>query len=339
MADDKIGVICPKNAKHKTLLSEGLEEDDNEDIAYINIRLIYPVLVTYGLVIFCITMAIYLGHNEQIMDLAPRNNPTRNIFLLRYGSLRYICKDNNLPKPDSWPSMLRMFELKAKMNTWIRYAVVIPIMIRFLITCCSKKNRSENEWIIKYKFLTIINNSTPYIIFFETLFCSLFSIITLRHDFPEITNICLHMFVYLAIVYMFIHAILSFLAKPNSSTIIDHFSIGAKVVSFVVFVWFIPKVLQYEIFFMTNLQCNEYVPFHVAFSEYMVFIAYITYHASHITEIRHVRFQCYPRTSSGECEPIRQENFAKDGRYAHCRSYELRQRQLKNINNNNCEKY
>jgi len=61
-------------------------------------------------------------------------------------------------------------------------------------------------------------------------------------------------------------------------------------------------------------------------------------------EIRDMRFICYPRSCSGECEPLRPENFiprkgdgsgsAEGGKesanvkYQHCRAFEYRQRQL-----------
>jgi len=36
-----------------------------------------------------------------------------------------------------------------------------------------------------------------------------------------------------------------------------------------------------------------------------------------------VRFICYPRTCSGECEPLKAENFnAPGGKYQYCRAFE-----------------
>lgn len=65
-----------------------------------------------------------------------------------------------------------------------------------------------------------------------------------------------------------------------------------------------------------------------AFVEYLVVATYMTFHLTMLIDIRDIRFICYPRTCSGECEPLKPENFEKNGKFEFCRSYELRQRQV-----------
>lgn len=65
-----------------------------------------------------------------------------------------------------------------------------------------------------------------------------------------------------------------------------------------------------------------------AFTEYIALGSYLIFHLTQLIDIRDVRFICYPRTSSGECEPLKPDNFKAEGKYEHCRAYELRQRQL-----------
>lgn len=65
-----------------------------------------------------------------------------------------------------------------------------------------------------------------------------------------------------------------------------------------------------------------------AFTEYVMLTTYLLFQLTHLIDIRDIRFICYPRTCSGECEPLRPANFAVGGKYEHCRAYELRQREL-----------
>uniref|UniRef100_A0A0N5A270 Post-GPI attachment to proteins factor 3 n=1 Tax=Parastrongyloides trichosuri TaxID=131310 RepID=A0A0N5A270_PARTI len=321
-------IVKPNTIKEKRDLKNGLIEDDNEDIAYLNLRLIFPILITYIISGICIIMSLYLGFNEEIYDSTPKNNPKGDIHLLKYGSLKYICKERNPPKPNEIPSFLRLIELKSQTNMWLRYSVIVPWMIRFFVTYCSKQLIEDHTSIKNNTVASTFNSISPYILFFEIFFCSLFSIVTIRHDFPEFMNISLHMFVYLAIIYMFIHFFLCAITLPENFNFIDVISLLSKFISASAFCYFGHTVLNHHLSFMVELGCHPYVPYEIGINEYIALTAYIIYHFSHVTEIRNLRFICYPRTSSGECEPIREENFAKGGKYEYCRSFELRQRQI-----------
>lgn len=69
-----------------------------------------------------------------------------------------------------------------------------------------------------------------------------------------------------------------------------------------------------------------------AIIEYVALISYILFSLTLLIEIRDLRFICYPRTCSGECEPIDPLNFASGGKYEYCRAYEYQQR-LCNVGN------
>uniref|UniRef100_A0A1I7Y518 G_PROTEIN_RECEP_F1_2 domain-containing protein n=1 Tax=Steinernema glaseri TaxID=37863 RepID=A0A1I7Y518_9BILA len=105
-------------------------------------------------------------------------------------------------------------------------------------------------------------------------------------------------------------------------------SLLVKLVSFVAFCITAPNFLRFHQSFITSWGCHGYVPEMEALNEYFMFLAYLLFHSSKLIDIRSVRFICFPRTCSGECEPVVPANFAKGGKFEHCRSYELRQRQL-----------
>uniref|UniRef100_A0A0K0G0G6 Acyl_transf_3 domain-containing protein n=1 Tax=Strongyloides venezuelensis TaxID=75913 RepID=A0A0K0G0G6_STRVS len=321
-------IVKPKTRQEKKILKDGFEEDDNEDIAYLNLRFIIPVLITYIISGICVVLSIYLGITEDIYDSTPKNNPKGDIHLLKYGSVKYICKENNPPKANEAPSFLRLVELKSQTNMWLRYAVITPWMIRFFVTYCSKRLMDDHKLVKDKAVVSMLNSILPYIIFFEILFCSLFSIITVRHDFGGVMHISLHMFVYLAIIYMIIYFCLCTLTLPKDFYLIDIISLGIKFISGSLFCYFGNIVLNYHLIFMIELGCHPYVPYEIAVSEYIAIGGYVLYHFSHVTEIRNIRFICFPRTSSGECEPICSENFSKGGKYEYCRSFELRQRHI-----------
>lgn len=251
-------IIKPKTRDEKEELKYGFVEDDNEDIAYLNLRLIIPVIITYILSGICLFFSIYLGINEEIYDSTPKNNLKGDIYLLKYGSLKYICKDRNPQKPNEIPSFLRLIELKSKTNMWLRYCVITPWMIRFFVNYCCKKLLDDHPMIKNNIIASTLNSILPYIIFFEIFFCSLFSIITIRHDFPEVMNISLHMFIYISIIYMLIHFFLSALTLSENFSFIDVTSLMIKFISGSIFCYFGHTVVNYHVTFIVELSCHPY---------------------------------------------------------------------------------
>lgn len=101
---------------------------------------------------------------------------------------------------------------------------------------------------------------------------------------------------------------------------------------------FLPRILNYPVasflissplFRLPPLSSVFFlaVPRVFAIMEYAMIISYGAFHLSSLIDVRHVSFLCYPRTCSGECEPLDPDNFAKGGKYEHCRAFEYNQLQ------------
>ncbi|PIO60751.1 hypothetical protein TELCIR_17745, partial [Teladorsagia circumcincta] len=68
-----------------------------------------------------------------------------------------------------------------------------------------------------------------------------------------------------------------------------------------------------------------------AVMEYVIIVAYAVFQLTALIDIRHVTFVCYPRTCSGECEPLDPENFVPGAKFEHCRAFEYQQRRVLNL--------
>lgn len=73
------------------------------------------------------------------------------------------------------------------------------------------------------------------------------------------------------------------------------------------------------------------VPRVYAAMECMMIVAYAAFHLTSLIDIRHITFLCYPRTCSGECEPLDPQNFARGAKFEHCRAFEYQQRRVLNL--------
>ena len=59
----------------------------------------------------------------------------------------------------------------------------------------------------------------------------------------------------------------------------------------------------------------------------MAILSYGVFSLLQLVDMRNIRFICYPRSCSGECEPLRPENFrVPGGKFEHCRAFEWAQR-------------
>ncbi|VDM13120.1 unnamed protein product [Wuchereria bancrofti] len=90
-----------------------------------------------------------------------------------------------------------------------------------------------------------------------------------------------------------------------------------------------PQVTIFHNTFIDSPACHYYVPPYQALCEYILIISNALFHLTMITDTRNFRFLIYPRTCSGECEPVNPENFRKGGKFEHCRSqYHLNKKKL-----------
>ncbi|VDM78966.1 unnamed protein product [Strongylus vulgaris] len=97
------------------------------------------------------------------------------------------------------------------------------------------------------------------------------------------------------------------------------------------FCYLSPQYFQHHHSAISFPICFSYMPRVYAFMEYVMITAYGAFHMTSLIDIRHISFMCYPRTCSGECEPLDPANFAKGSKFEHCRAYEYQQRRVRNL--------
>uniref|UniRef100_A0A914XTD2 Uncharacterized protein n=1 Tax=Panagrolaimus superbus TaxID=310955 RepID=A0A914XTD2_9BILA len=127
---------------------------------------------------------------------------------------------------------------------------------------------------------------------------------------------------------MFMRTFLLSALSSNDCEYIDNVSLFVKALCTLVYIWTVSKFHDTHLQFILDPPCHAYVPQGQAIIEYIVISSYLIFHLTHLIDIRNIRFLCYPRTCSGECEPLKPENFQSGHKYECCRSYELRQRQV-----------
>lgn len=86
--------------------------------------------------------------------------------------------------PKHWlPSVLRIFELSVQGNVLFRIITIIPIALRLFHSYITQA-RNSLEKRCNNPIYWLCNIVAPYFLFVELISCALFSIITIRHDFP-----------------------------------------------------------------------------------------------------------------------------------------------------------
>ncbi|KHJ77411.1 hypothetical protein OESDEN_22969 [Oesophagostomum dentatum] len=97
------------------------------------------------------------------------------------------------------------------------------------------------------------------------------------------------------------------------------------------FCYLAPQYFQHHHSAISFPICFSYMPRVYAIMEYVMIASYGAFHMSSLIDIRHVSFMCYPRTCSGECEPLDPANFAKGSKFEYCRAFEYQQRLVRNL--------
>ena len=214
----------------------------------------------------------------------------------------------------------------------------------FLALVVRNHLRDESEEPRTSLIYRMMNEASVYFAVAEVLSQGMFAIVTIRFDFPELYRYSFTIFVLCSAIYMVIRTVLTFSISRSDSDMLDTMSIIIKGFSTFIYFWAISRFYWVHLTFIVEPACHGYgnnrcilfpflinpipVPPLEAFIEYLVIATYMTFHLTMLIDIRDIRFICYPRTCSGECEPLKPENFAKNGKFEFCRSYELRQRQV-----------
>uniref|UniRef100_A0A7E4VVQ8 Transmembrane protein n=1 Tax=Panagrellus redivivus TaxID=6233 RepID=A0A7E4VVQ8_PANRE len=318
----------PTDREEERALKNGLIEDDNEDIAYLNFSLLWPIGILSALSVGFFALALITQESiEHITEM----RPALNQFWLAYGKAFALCTDHFKYKDEYFPSILRQIEIKVLTNVFFRVAVCVPMAARIFVAILVRNNqRSENENSVNQLF-KIVNEAAVYVAAIEILSQGMFAIVTIRLDFNYIYRHSFTIFAITSSMYMLMRTILLFPNANQESEPIDTIATLLKAICAIVYCWTISQFYPTHMNFIVAPPCHGYVPKGQAILEYIMVAAYLIFHLSSLVDIRFIRFICYPRTCSGECEPLKPENFSKNGKYEFCRSYELRQRQVMGI--------
>jgi len=154
----------------------------------------------------------------------------------------------------------------------------------------------------------------------EVLALGLFSIVTIRFDFPDFHNAMFGVFVVSATLHMFLRTVLSFTVDQPEP--VDQCAVIVRFTCTIVFTWTASQCFQTHQRFIRNTGCHGYVTPGEAVTEYLAIGAYALFALAQLVDIRDVRFICFPRTCSGECETLRPNNFVPGAKFTHCRAFE-----------------
>ncbi|VDK56556.1 unnamed protein product [Anisakis simplex] len=296
-------VVIPRSKEERDKIKEGFIEDNNDAIAYLDFPLLVPsaVVTVFSVVILVCAIVLSIWFDQERL-----RNHTLTPWLNVFGWAGTACINataSDIPK--HWmPSVLRLFELNVLGNVLFRIVTVIPIAIRLFNSFITQSNNTLQQ-ANDNPLYHFCNTVTPYLLFAELFSCALFSIITIRQDFPGISAFscaqCLFLFIDIknGDCSPIVRSLVSFQR-------IDHFSSIVKAISLVGFAFTAPYFLTLQQQFIDFPSCHPYAQE----SHYCL-----------------CRFVCYPRTASGECEPVKPSNFGIGGPFEHCRSWELAQRQ------------
>nr|CDJ92179.1 Protein F36H9.5 [Haemonchus contortus] len=156
---------------------------------------------------------------------------------------------------------------------------------------------------------------------------AIFSVVTIRKDSIVLNRYCKIVFCIAASANMLITCAVVIAHRRFNTKRLDVISMAMKIISAIAFCYVAPQYFQRQYANITLRLCHSYLPRVYAVMEYVMIAAYSAFHLSSLIDIRHISFLCYPRTCSGECEPLDPKNFEKGAKFEHCRAFEYQQRQ------------
>ncbi|KAL6727040.1 hypothetical protein Aduo_008955 [Ancylostoma duodenale] len=315
-------VRVPRSRQENKSLKKGFVDDNNEHLSYFNFPVLWPATAC---AVFCTTLFGVGVAGSLYTDYVPTELELKRTFFARYGSSHFTC-NTTLPFPENGiPSVLNLFEINVIGNVLFRLCVCIPMVVRiFISNCHSYVLRAEYEELPFFFRVSI--ELVPMLTTIEVITMAMFSIITVHSDFPEVNRLCKVVFVMTAGVNMVLTSAIQYSFSKSSQERIDHLSAAVKMVTACVFCYLAPQYFQHHHSAISFPICFSYMPRIYAFMEYVMIVSYGIFHTTSLIDIRHISFMCYPRTCSGECEPLDPVNFAKDAKYEHCRAFEYQQR-------------
>ncbi|CAJ0597683.1 unnamed protein product [Cylicocyclus nassatus] len=320
--DVKPLVKVPRNREENRLYKRDFIDDNNVHLSYFNFRIFWPVAI-FSVTMYTCFMVGVIG--SLYMDDLPTPIELRRAFWTRYGSFRLRC-NTTIPFPkNALPSILNLFEINVVGNVMMRLCACLPIAVRLFVIYC-RRTLIQND-LEKSSFIhNLINDMVLMLTFVELFSLALFSVVTIRRDSAGINRYCKTAFAISASVNMLLTSAVVFAHKKNVTKRLDSISVFLKLMATAAFCYCTPHYFQHHQASISYPVCHAYLPRIYAVFEYTMIISYGVFHMTSLIDIRHITFLCYPRTCSGECEPLDPQNFKKGAKYEHCRAYEYQQR-------------
>ncbi|KAF7634238.1 hypothetical protein Mgra_00006315 [Meloidogyne graminicola] len=330
-----INIKVPKNAQENRDIKEAANfvDDDNEDIAYLNIPLIWPVAAFTA---FSFTFFIAAFAFMELIEHLSFERFALNQLLFTYGKTLGFC-NNTIPyEKGMLPSFLRQVELKVLSNVCFRVSVCVPMAVRIFVSFVIRNSTREHQLVLNNPLMQWMNELSAPISIIEAFSLGLFSIITIRFDYPYLHEAMFGTFIFSSSLQIFIRTILTFCKDELKQ--LDLYAGTGRLFCCLLYSWTASQLFQTHQKFIHMPGCHGYVRPSEAITEYIAIISYGLFSLLQLVDIRNVRFICYPRTCSGECEPLDPENFrAPNGKFQYCRAFEWVQRKEnfdENINKN-----
>ncbi|GMT19893.1 hypothetical protein PFISCL1PPCAC_11190, partial [Pristionchus fissidentatus] len=302
----------------------GFVEPNGVDLSYVRLPLLVPSVLFAVMSLTAFLVALVLAYME---DVVPTDDQMRRGVLIPYGAIRLAC-NTTVPFPrGGLPSILLLFERNAYGNAVFRISTCLPIMLRIFQSLSVRHMvRAKQKCGAIFE---ITSDLMPALTAVEAFSIALFSIMTIHSDFPMANRFAKLSFAISASLNMLASTLILFHFKSKSNNPLETISVGLKIVSLFVFCYLSPQYFQYHHTVTMQPMCHSYIPRIYALIEYVLVAAYAVFHLSWLIDIRHLQFLCYPRSCSGECEPLDPANFVAGGKYEHCRAFEERQWQMR----------
>ncbi|KAL4001797.1 putative integral membrane protein [Acanthocheilonema viteae] len=315
--------------KRKRKQYNNVVEDINDDLAYMNCRLLIPSFIFAIISLAAILIGSALGH---FYDIKRREDGTMPSWLYASGWYSKYCRNFTSTMIPDWylPSMLRLFELTVQANVSFRIATCLPTSLRlfqsYLNAIINAHFCPETKEWLWYRWCNAI---VPVLLLFEISCCTLFSINTIRQDYQILYKISFNLFIISALLHMIACTATTIYRRNRKFEMIDRISVIIKLLSLIAFGIVTPQVTIFHNIFIDSPTCHYYVPPYHALCEYILIISNALFHLTMITDTRNLRFLMCPRACSGECEPMNSENFRKGGKFEYCRSqYHINKKRL-----------
>uniref|UniRef100_A0A0N5AF00 Frag1/DRAM/Sfk1 n=1 Tax=Syphacia muris TaxID=451379 RepID=A0A0N5AF00_9BILA len=320
-----VDVVASKPTTEKIQTKLGYVDNMSDALAYVNFPLLIPGAVTAVLSVLFVVLATVMAYYSEQQRFTDH---TMTRWLSNGGGgvkFRNECMTvyKHLPK-NSLPSLLGLYEVTAIGNTLFRVATCIPVAIRVFLSI------ARRSLSLLYQpnslQLRIFLNASILFGFVEMISAALLSIMTIRQDFPNAHRQALVTFAISAALHMVFETVSQFYKDVTQFEKADRISAMLKVIAMAAFLLAAPEFVHSHQLYSYKLPCHAYIPSYSALCEYVVFIAVTVFHTTALIDNRDLRIVCYPRTASGECEPLHPPNYESDDNSRYLGTWGLNQR-------------